>query len=62
MLLQLLFHLVLIPIPEVDKKISTGHIMGQHEFDDNGVYFQNFGKIMQSIEMQVMLLTGLIQQ
>ena len=38
------FHLVFIPIPAVNKKPSTVNIMGQHEFDDNGVYFQNFWK------------------
>ena len=38
------FHLVFIPIPAVNKKPSTVNIMGQHEFDDNGVYFQNFRK------------------
>lgn len=38
------FHLVLIPTLAVNKKPSTVHIMGQHKFGDNQIYFQNFGK------------------
>ena len=38
------FHFVFIPLPAVNRKTSCVNNMGQYEFNDKGVYFQNFWK------------------
>ena len=38
------FHFVFIPLPAVNRKTSCVNNMGQHEFDDKGVYFHSFWK------------------